>query len=353
MAQADPADGLVVRRGEQGVRPAVPLRRARGRADPAGHAGRADAGRRLGHPGVLHRDRRRHPGGRGRPAVEVRRRTATWSLASPAEGDPRLRDRTTGDKEYVLEEAIVADFGLVRAWKGDRHGNLVYRESARNFNPLAAMCGRVTIAEVEHLVEPGEIDPDDVHTPGRLRAAGGRADARSRRRTSGSRSGPPVRGPSRPRRRRAAAVGDARGRRLMAWTREEMAAAGGLGADRRLLRQPRHRAADAGAELRRRRRRAGAAVGERHPRRRRLPVRGRGGPRPDQRRQGDRDAAARGVVLRLRDVVRDDPRRQDRRRDPRRDAGLGDRRHRQLDDPRARWSRAWAARWTWSTAPSG
>jgi len=73
----------------------------------------------------------------------------------------------TGEgREYVLEEAIVADFGLVRAWKGDRHGNLVYRESARNFNPLAAMCGRVSIAEVEHLVEPGEIEPEDVHTPG-------------------------------------------------------------------------------------------------------------------------------------------------------------------------------------------
>ena len=71
-----------------------------------------------------------------------------------------------GDKEFVLEESLVADFGLVRAWKGDRHGNLVYRDSARNFNPLAAMCGRVTIAEVEHLVEPGELDPNDVHTPG-------------------------------------------------------------------------------------------------------------------------------------------------------------------------------------------
>ncbi len=69
-------------------------------------------------------------------------------------------------REYVLEQAIVADFGLVRAWKGDRHGNLVYRDSARNFNPLAAMCGRLTIAEVEHLVEPGELNPNDVHTPG-------------------------------------------------------------------------------------------------------------------------------------------------------------------------------------------
>ena len=69
-------------------------------------------------------------------------------------------------REYVLEEAIVADFGLVRAWKGDRHGNLVYRDSARNFNPLAAMCGRLTIAEVEELVEPGELEPNNVHTPG-------------------------------------------------------------------------------------------------------------------------------------------------------------------------------------------
>ena len=73
---------------------------------------------------------------------------------------------STVEKEYVLEEAIVADFGLVRAWKGDRHGNLIYRQSARNFNPLAAMCGRVTIAEVEELVEPGELDPNDIHTPG-------------------------------------------------------------------------------------------------------------------------------------------------------------------------------------------
>ena len=82
-------------------------------------------------------------------------------LSSPAK-----ETRDFGGREYVLEEAIIADFGLVRAWKGDRHGNLVYRDSARNFNPLAAMSGRVTIAEVEHLVEPGELNPNDVHTPG-------------------------------------------------------------------------------------------------------------------------------------------------------------------------------------------
>lgn len=79
---------------------------------------------------------------------------------------PPKETRLFGDREYVMEEAIVADFGLVRAWRGDRHGNLVFRDSARNFNPLAAMCGRITIAEVEELVEPGDLDPNAVHTPG-------------------------------------------------------------------------------------------------------------------------------------------------------------------------------------------
>jgi 3-oxoacid CoA-transferase subunit A len=86
-------------------------------------------------------------------------------VASPPK-ETKVFSTAEGDKEYVLEEAIVADFGLVRAWKGDRHGNLIYRQSSRNFNPLAAMCGRITIAEVEELVEPGELDPNDIHTPG-------------------------------------------------------------------------------------------------------------------------------------------------------------------------------------------
>jgi 3-oxoacid CoA-transferase A subunit len=67
---------------------------------------------------------------------------------------------------YVLERGIVGDFSLVAAWKGDRLGNLVYRKSARNFNPMAATAGKVCIAEVEELVEPGELDPDCIHTPG-------------------------------------------------------------------------------------------------------------------------------------------------------------------------------------------
>ena len=86
-------------------------------------------------------------------------------VASPAK-QTQTFETAEGPKEFVLEHALVADFGLVRAWKGDRHGNLVYRESAGNFNNLAAMCGRVTIAEVEELVEPGEIPASQVHTPG-------------------------------------------------------------------------------------------------------------------------------------------------------------------------------------------
>ena len=70
------------------------------------------------------------------------------------------------EHEFVLEEGIRSDFALIRAWKGDRHGNLVFRTTSRNFNPLCAMSGLVTIAEVEELVEPGEIDPDHVHLPG-------------------------------------------------------------------------------------------------------------------------------------------------------------------------------------------
>jgi 3-oxoacid CoA-transferase A subunit len=69
-------------------------------------------------------------------------------------------------RQYVLETALTADFGLVRAAVGDRHGNLVFHESAANFNPLAGMAGRITIAEIETLVEPGEIRPEEVHLPG-------------------------------------------------------------------------------------------------------------------------------------------------------------------------------------------
>ena len=89
----------------------------------------------------------------------------TVAKSSPPK-ETKLFEVDGEEKEFVLERAIVADFGLVRAWKGDRHGNLVFNKSSRNFNPLAAMAGRITIAEVEELVEPGELDPDSVHLPG-------------------------------------------------------------------------------------------------------------------------------------------------------------------------------------------
>ncbi len=67
---------------------------------------------------------------------------------------------------YILERGIRADVALVKAWKADLHGNLIYRRTARNFNPNAATCGKITVAEVEIIVEPGELDPDEIHTPG-------------------------------------------------------------------------------------------------------------------------------------------------------------------------------------------
>ncbi len=87
------------------------------------------------------------------------------AVASPAKATATF---TVGGPErtYILEHAIVTDFALVRAWKGDRHGNLVFHRAARNFNPLAAMAGRITIAEVEHVFDAGELDPDEIHLPG-------------------------------------------------------------------------------------------------------------------------------------------------------------------------------------------
>lgn len=74
--------------------------------------------------------------------------------------------RVFNGKEYLMEYAFDADFAIVKAWKGDTMGNLVFRSTSRNFNPIMAMAGKITIAEVEHLVPAGELDPDQIHTPG-------------------------------------------------------------------------------------------------------------------------------------------------------------------------------------------
>ena len=74
--------------------------------------------------------------------------------------------REFNGEHYIMETGLVADLSIVHAWKGDTEGNLVYRKTARNFNPIMATAGRITVAEVEHLVEPGDLDPDTIHTPG-------------------------------------------------------------------------------------------------------------------------------------------------------------------------------------------
>jgi 3-oxoacid CoA-transferase subunit A len=101
-------------------------------------------------------------GGAGIPAFY----TPTGYGTEAAKGKETREFPEFGDRPYVMERAIVGDFAIVKAWKGDRWGNLVYRKTARNFNPMMATAGRVTVAEVEHLVEAGEIDGDAVHTPG-------------------------------------------------------------------------------------------------------------------------------------------------------------------------------------------
>ena len=84
---------------------------------------------------------------------------------SIAKASEKKEERDFDGRKYVLERAITGDFAIVKAWKGDRFGNLVYRHTAMNFNPLCAMAGKVTIAEVEELVDVGQLEPDQIHTP--------------------------------------------------------------------------------------------------------------------------------------------------------------------------------------------
>ncbi|MET9830357.1 CoA transferase subunit A [Streptomyces sp. NPDC006385] len=116
-------------------------------------------------------------GGAGIPAfytpagvgTQVARGGLPWRYApdgSVALASPPKETRDFDGRTHVLEHGVTTDFALVRAWRGDRHGNLVFRKASANFNPLAAMAGRITVAEVETLVEPGELDPDAVHLPG-------------------------------------------------------------------------------------------------------------------------------------------------------------------------------------------
>lgn len=98
-------------------------------------------------------------GGAGIPAFFTK--TGVGTLI--AEGK---EERTFNGERYIMETGLVADLSLVKAWKGDTAGNLIYRKTARNFNPAMATAGKITVAEVEELVEPGQLDPDQIHTPG-------------------------------------------------------------------------------------------------------------------------------------------------------------------------------------------
>ncbi len=98
-------------------------------------------------------------GGAGIPAFF----TATGFGTSIAEGK---EVREFNGRQYIMEESITADFALVKAWKADKYGNAIYRHTAQNFNPMAATCGRITVLEAEEIVEPGELDPAQIHTPG-------------------------------------------------------------------------------------------------------------------------------------------------------------------------------------------
>ncbi|MDN3652577.1 CoA transferase subunit A [Thalassotalea ponticola] len=98
-------------------------------------------------------------GGAGIPAFF----TATGFGTPVAEGK---EERQFNGRDYILEESITGDFAIVKAWKADTYGNLVYRHTARNFNPMAATAGKITVVEVEEIVEAGELDPNEIHTPG-------------------------------------------------------------------------------------------------------------------------------------------------------------------------------------------
>ncbi len=106
---------------------------------------------------------RMRAGGAGIPAFYTR--TGFGTIV--ADGKPtQVFDGVWGGKDYVMERSIRADVSLVKAWKADKEGNLVFRKTARNFNPVVAMCGKVTVVEVEEIVENGALEADNIHTPG-------------------------------------------------------------------------------------------------------------------------------------------------------------------------------------------
>ncbi len=152
---ADPQDDRLLRRRERPVRATTAQWRVGSRTDPARLAGREDPRRRRRHPGLLHRHRLRHPVAEGKEAREF------------------------NGRHYILEPAITGDFAIVKGWKADHFGNVVYRHTAQNFNPLVATAGRITVVEVEEIVEPGELDPTQIHTPASTSTGSSRVASRN------------------------------------------------------------------------------------------------------------------------------------------------------------------------------
>ena len=141
--QAGQEDDLVLRRREQAVR--------RSSSSPA--SWRSSSTRRARWPSA------------SAPAAPASRPSSPAPAPAPTIAEGKEEREFDGER-YVMERGIVADLSIVHAWKGDTEGNLVYRKTARNFNPMMATAGKVTVAEVEHLVQPGELNPDHIITPG-------------------------------------------------------------------------------------------------------------------------------------------------------------------------------------------
>ncbi len=140
--QAGEEDDLVLCGRECRVHAPVSVRRTGAGIQPAGHTGRADAAGGCGIPGFY---------------------TKTGVGTVIAEGK---EEKVFDGETYILERGMIADLSIVKAWKADETGNLVFRKAARNFNPPAAMCGKICVVEVEEIVPTGSLDPDNIHLPG-------------------------------------------------------------------------------------------------------------------------------------------------------------------------------------------